>query len=274
MKPNLRRTHDLGEIVGYAYRVYLACFSVMFALALVTVPLRMLIGVIQDRVGADGAQVVQVVTLIPEALINVVATAAVVHAWHEYSGGTRPQFGTSLDAAIERLGALLGTALLAGYRTLLSVLAVPFLAIYWLFRRDATIDGQRNWWFAVVPFALTVYLAVRWVFVAQTVMIDGKRGWPALDESARLVRGEWWRSLGILLVVALIQLGPVLVGTTASLLPALIGATIAALIFALVLPFYAGAQTLLYYDLKTKKEAYAGPEGVAAAEQDGPGQGT
>jgi hypothetical protein len=41
-----------------------------------------------------------------------------------------------------------------------------------------------------------VYLAVLWYFVAQAVVIDGRRGPAALARSGELVRGNWWRALG------------------------------------------------------------------------------
>ena len=49
MNGELRGTHDLGEIIGLSYRVYARCFVPLFAIALVTVPLRMLTGIAQDR---------------------------------------------------------------------------------------------------------------------------------------------------------------------------------------------------------------------------------
>jgi hypothetical protein len=49
-----------------------------------------------------------------------------------------------------------------------------------------------------------VYIAVSWYFVAQAVVIDGRRGFAGLARSGELVRGNWWRALsaGLLFNVA------------------------------------------------------------------------
>ncbi len=250
----LRGRHDLGQIVGFAYRVYARNFAVLFGLALLTVPVRVLQGVIEDRL--DGvAQSLAGLLALPEALVGLIASGAIVFAVHEISGGTQPEFMRDLDAAFERIGPLILTTLLAGALAIVAIFAAPLLAVYWLFQSDATIDGKRNWWLAIVPGLLAIYLGVRWVFVPQTVMLEDKRNWAALDRSADLVRGNWWRTLGILFVIGLIQAGPIIIASASGVLSPLLSAAIISAAFALVLPFYAAAQTLLYYDLKSRKDA-------------------
>ena len=171
----LRGRHDLGEIVGYAYRVYARNAPVLFALALLTVPMRLLQGVAVDRVSSQDARDTVGLLQIPATFIVLIASAAIVHAVHDFTGGTRPEFTRSLDATLERVGALFKTTLLGAMLAVLAIVAAPLLSIYWLRNRDATIDGERNWWLAIVPGVLTIYLVVRWVFVPQVVMIEGKR---------------------------------------------------------------------------------------------------
>jgi hypothetical protein len=215
----------------------------------------MLIAVANRQI-EDDAIAVTVTNLlqIPAALIALVAAAALVHAVHEITGGTRPQPGNSLDEGLSRFWALFTTGLAAGMLTLAALFAFPFLAVYWLLKRDATIDGRREWWMVLVPGALAIYLALRWGFLAQAVVIEGVRGWDARDASADAVRGNWWRTLGILIVVALIQLGPITLASASALGPPLLEGTVTALVGALVLPFAVAAQTLLYYDLKARKD--------------------
>ena len=57
----------------------------------------------------------------------------------------KPEFGRSLDAVLARVGPLISTALLAAVIAVGSIIAAPFLALYWLGNREATIDGERNW---------------------------------------------------------------------------------------------------------------------------------
>jgi hypothetical protein len=142
---------------------------------------------------------------------------------------------------------------------LASLLAFPFLAAWWLVRRDATIDGRRHWWLVLVPGLLTVYLAVRWAFSQQAVVLARRRNWAGLDTSADTVRGDWWKTLGTLLTVGLLQAGPVVLATASALAHPLVEATVTALVSALVLPFFVAAQTLLWYDLRSRKALDASP---------------
>src|SRR2546430_16884987 len=41
-----------------------------------------------------------------------------------------------------------------------------------------------------------IWLFVRWAFVPQAVVLDGRRGVAALQRSAELVTGSWWRGFG------------------------------------------------------------------------------
>ncbi|MEK7692964.1 MAG: hypothetical protein AAB349_02110 [Chloroflexota bacterium] len=273
MNADLRGRHDLGEIVGYAYRLYARNFTPLFLIAAVTIPLQLLIGVIQQGSSGDEAQVAASLLNIPAAIVGLIASAALIFAVHDATGGTAPDFSRSLDAAFERFGAVFKTSLLAGILAILALGAAPALAIYWLVKRDAAVDGQRNWWFALVPGVLAVYLIVRWAFIQQSVMIEARRNWAALDESAAIVRGSWWRTVGVLLVVALIQLGPLMMSSAATLLPPLASAAITSIVFALVIPFPVTAQTLLYYDLKARKQPDVSADRLPAAEQDVPRQG-
>jgi len=253
----LRGTHDLGEIVGYSYRLYGAHFLALFALALLTVPLQLLTGVIAQNSDSDGAQLLASVLQIPGAFVSLVVAAALASEVHAITGGERAAFNRGLDAAFERFGALLSTALLLVGLVFASVLAGPFLAVYWVFNKQATIDGRRDWYLAIIPLALLVYLAIRWAFNTQAVMIAGKQNWAALDDSAEAVRGSWWRVLGIVLVVGLIVLGPTMLAQLAAELPPLAAASIIGGASALVLPFAMVAQTLLYYDLKARNTPVA-----------------
>jgi hypothetical protein len=251
----LRGPHDLGEIVGYAYRLYLRDFVPLFLLALLTAPLQLLSGVISQRSDSAAAQVAAQYLLIPQLFVSLIVAGALIHATHVSTGGERASFSASLDAAFERFGAIVRTGLLLFGLVLASVLAGPFLGIYWLFNEQATIDGRRDWWLAWVPFVLAAYLAVRWGLQGQAVMIDRKERWVALDESADLVRGQWWRVLGIMLVVSLIVVGPTALAGAAEVLPPLASSAIISGVSALVTPFAVIAQTLLYYDLKSRRPA-------------------
>ncbi len=256
--------YELDEIVGYSYKVYLRDFAAFFSLALLTAPLQMLMGVLSQTFKSEAAASAISLLQFPQLFVSLVVAAGLVHEIHRGTGGERPSVTGGLDAAFERFGAVFKTTLLIFAMAFLAFFAAPFLAIYWLFNKDATIDGKRNWWLAIVPFALLMYLSIRWAFSTQAVMIQGKNNWAALDDSAAAVRGMWWRTFGIMLVVALIVIGPSMLAQLATFLPPLAAASIIAAVSALVLPFAIIAQTLLYYDLTTR-QALAAANAVESA---------
>jgi len=253
---DLRAPHDAGEIIGYAYRVYLRHFGAMFGLGLTTVPLQMLAAVVQDRAGGtDGGTLGVGALQVASVLVILLAVGALIFAVNDVASEQRADFGRSLDAAFERYTALLATNLLGGVLAFLSVLAIP----YFLVRRrfDAACS---------IP-----YFVVRWTFGAQAVMVEGKRHWAALDASAAIVKGRWWRTLGILLLVGMIALGPSILAAGAQALPPIAAATISSGVSALVLPFVVGAQTLLYFDSRARTlqaAAAAMPVGGAPEEEE------
>jgi hypothetical protein len=115
-----------------------------------------------------------------------------------------------------------------------------------------------------------VVLALYWSFVVQVIMVEGVTIKRALRRSFELVRGSWWRVFGVTVVLLLVVLGLrivlsipfaiVLQGLSIDQASALgggvliSGATISSII---ALPVLFIFSTLLYYDLRVRKEKYS-----------------
>ncbi len=104
-----------------------------------------------------------------------------------------------------------------------------------------------------------VYLAVRWFFVPQTVVIDGAHGPAALTRSGEVVQGFWWRTFGLVIVVNLAVALPGLIlsapftaiaDSTDRAVWSLAGTIVAESVAA---PFAALFSTFLYYDLLARR---------------------
>jgi hypothetical protein len=110
----------------------------------------------------------------------------------------------------------------------------------------------------IIGWVTDVYLAVRWTFLEQAVLLDGARIPDAYVTSGRVVRGQWWRTLGIsgIVLAVAISLGPVvgvgLVLVTSLALPYV--NVISALFYMALIPFAAIALTLLYFDLQASAD--------------------
>jgi hypothetical protein len=113
-------------------------------------------------------------------------------------------------------------------------------------------------------FCAAVYLAVRWSLAVAAMMAEDVGPIRGLGRSWNLVSGQWWRTFGILLIVWIMQLIityglVILFGLIAALVTtgdfqlavAQVGGT---LLSALVSPIATIAITLLYFDLRVRKE--------------------
>jgi hypothetical protein len=109
-----------------------------------------------------------------------------------------------------------------------------------------------------IGLLLGIWLAARWAFIAQVVLLEDGSALGALRRSAQLVRGNWWRTASLLLfvIVVALLLGP-LVGT---LLLFVTNASfnfinlVSSLVYVVVLPYAAIASTYLYFDLRVAKQ--------------------
>jgi hypothetical protein len=113
-----------------------------------------------------------------------------------------------------------------------------------------------------------IYLWVSFAVCVPVLLTEGKRGTSAIWRSRDLVRGSWWRTLGVVLLGTLLVsvISGVLTGliaavtavgsSTGSLLWA-VGTVIAGTISkSITTPFTAAFLTVLYFDLRVRKEAF------------------
>lgn len=272
MTGNLRATRDLGEIIADAYRLYTSNVRAMFLIALVVAPWEVFATVIVRQIDdASQARTAGFYLLAPGALIALVATGGIMRAVRDVAEGVAPSAGSGIDAGLQKFWPSFVAGLISGLHIVASLVAAPLLAVYWLFNRTATIDGRRDWYFALIPLALTTYLFVRWTFVQNAVVIEDKRGWEAIDDSADAVRGQWWRAFGATFVIALFRLAPSAVASVSVFAPPLADGAFVALGSVIILPFVTAAQTLLYYDLKARNAHDLTTAGIDASKPDVPG---
>ena len=149
---------------------------------------------------------------------------ALIHIVSEQSLGKPIGIRKAYRFAWRRLGALVGA-------TILATLAVCGMAI--------TIIG--------IPVA--IYFGITWAFVLQTALLEGCGARTALSRSSALVKQNWWRVLGIMIVLTIII---VLINKLFGLIP--VAGGIIGII--LLTPVAVIGSTLLYYDLRRKKEGH------------------
>jgi hypothetical protein len=187
----------------------------------------------------NGAVGVNLTVSLLGALVTVIGTALCFKVAAAAYAGSRTSWRSSLAFAVPRLAPVVWATILGGLGVLLGFLAL------------------------IVP---GIWLLVSWSVFVPALLFEGLGPPRALGRSFELVRGRWWATLGALLVAALISgvaSGLVSTGFDALLstslgnhvfLAALIDATGGAVASAIGLPIQAVMVTVLYFDLRTRKE--------------------
>ena len=181
-------------------------------------------------------------------LANVAVNLAITYAVSEIYLGRKPTVGSAFAGGLGRFGSAAGLAILLG-------LAAGLMAV--------TIVG--------IPFA--IYFGVCWILSFQAFVLEGLGIRVAMSRSRALVRGNWWRVLGIAVLIGIIGIILALVigllggaldlvlffarssGFGLALLSVLsFMVNVAAEVFTTPI-WYCGA-VLLYYDLRVRKEGF------------------
>ena len=238
---DLQRPRDISALFGDSLSVLFRHAPVFIALsAAVTVPVHLVvegIGLEAFTAGYDDTLApaeTAVPTVVSFLVVSPLITAICIHALRSVATGGRPSARQSLLSGFEAFTPLFFAVLLAAVG-----IAVGLLAL-------------------IIP---GVYLAVRWFFVPQEVVVEGARGPGALARSGQVVRGFWWRTFGLVIVANLAATIPALLfaapfnaiaASTDRAVWAMVGTICAGTI---TTPFVALFSTFLWYDLRARRAA-------------------
>jgi hypothetical protein len=238
---DLDRGRDLGDLLRTTAALYRQNLGTVLAIAgAIVVTVDLIVGIGLNEIGSryrsslgPGAGTVQVLVslLVITPLINATAAQLVL----ELSRDRRPRAREVLQRGLD----VFAPALIAVVLYAVAVAAGMFVLV---------LPG--------------IYLLVLWYFATQSVTIDGRRGFAALQRSGELVGGAWFRVAGILLVVTAVgNVVPALaIGAAVDAAAKAADAQVVALAGTMLiqlfsLPFVALAAALLYFDLRARKAA-------------------
>jgi hypothetical protein len=238
----LDRPRDLNALLSDSFGLYRKHFWTFLAMAaVVVIPVHAIVlglGLGQFTGGYDStdapasAAVPAVVQLL---VVGPLVAVMALHAVQSIAAGEKPHAGRSIQAGLDAFAAVFWPVLIA----LLCELGVVI-----------TIIGP-------------LILLIRWYFVPQVVVLEGKRGTDALRASWELTRGFAWRAAGLIVVVrivyglagALITTPLAAVARSADSEAISLGATtLAEVLIEAPLAIFAA---LLYFDLRSRKAALA-----------------
>jgi len=252
--PRLRPL-SVGELLDAAFKLYRSRFGALTLCVLVAVvPLSILTTLVQASTsetafeldatatagGGSAAAAGQLVVLVLTVLMFGLASAACLRIVSGAYLGRDVTWQESLAFAGRRVGAIVGVLAI-----LTVLLIVAFVAL-------------------VLP---GIWLSVITVTTLPVLLVEGVGGFAAVRRSVSLVRGRWWPTFGTVLVAYVITTVLTLV------VAAIVGATILAdagnevlvaivltlanvLSYAVSLPILAAVATLVYFDLRVRKEGF------------------
>jgi hypothetical protein len=254
------RPLGVGEIVDAAIRVYRQKFATMVkAVAIVVVPVQVFNVLIRlslpsssSTTTTDSTGTVHIsgtalsTTLAATVLLLVVgvvsstlAQAACFKIVGDTYLGTPSDWKGSLRFGFSRFWRLLGLILLHGF-----LLLIGFAL-------------------CIVP---GIYFYAAWSVAIPVLLIEGTGGFRALSRSSDLVKGRWWPVAGTLLVANLLAsfvagvfsvvLVPLALNRGNENVIAVVGGITGAIGSVLTTPFVAAVVTVLYFDLRVRKEGF------------------
>jgi hypothetical protein len=237
----LRAKRSFGQLIRTARRLYGRNWRVLLPVAAFAIPivggtnlLASMLGGAHDVGGRSGLNLAlaDLVEGLARPVAQAVVAAIVIVVVRELVAGHRAGFRAAFGGVRERFWRVVAAQLLA-------TLGVILLAL--------TIVG--------IPWA--IWKLVGWRFVQQEVLFTDKSLREAFRGSSELVRGRWWHSVRAIVFFSLILAvaGPALtVALIFTALPLIWINLLGSLIFALLIPYVALGDTLLYLDLRVRHE--------------------
>jgi len=254
-QPRQLRQMTLSEVLNGAFSICRAHFGdLMKTVAVVLVPAQ-LIGLIVLLAAPDGTTDLLLGTTDPQdtvegesvlavlvfsglsSLASLLATAAAYRFTSDSYLGFEIGWRESISYALRKLHSIIWVLLLAGLG-----ITVGFLLL-------------------IVP---GVFIAIAWALAIPVLLSEDARGSKALGRSYRLVRGHWWKTFGTLIIAGII------VGLLQAALSAVVGLAVAdsdstsfeavlatllyLVLYLISIPFTTAVLTLIYFDLRARKE--------------------
>jgi len=208
--------------------------------------------------------------------LQPIAQAAMVHAVSETILGHETGFLKSFYAIQPKIGRLIAAYFL--YVIIITVVFSPFIVVVSMALIDiSSFASDRGMIIAVIAmllfppsFAFLMFLSIKYLFIPHAMVLDNTGVMDSLRRSFRLSTGYWWRVLGVYVVISfIVSIIASLLGGAVNLLdmglnyakaPVSVTVSVSGAILAtltlLISPVSHIATTLIYYDLRIRKEGF------------------
>ena len=267
----------VGALIDETFKVYRANFLTFIALMALPQVANVLSSIFFGW-GAAATVLIGFVLVLATIVLSIVATAAIAFGVARHYTRGRADFGESLSHAFQVAILLIAQAIVVTVVAIGLLLAGILLLVFGAIA--AGDDGGAmavafiifGILLAITGLAVVIWIGVHWFAAAYAVVIEGKGPIAGLGRSWNLVRGSWWRVLGISLLIALITIVAAIAiaipsgiiaglaltvgGAAESTAWTLSGSIAGAVASVLVTPFAYTAGVLLYFDLRVRNEGF------------------
>jgi hypothetical protein len=239
-------------------------------------PFASLTGLLYGMIGSFGLSLMYIIVFQP--LMEGALARAISQRYLDRDSGVGDAFGTALRRSPALIGARLLPALfgLLAYGVVIGIFALGmFLALGSAFTDNSSDNAVAGVLVILLGFGLIfvfaavgIFFVVRFLFTSQAIIVENQGPLQSLSRSWHLTRHVFWRTFGYLMIIWLLTgLLPGIVTTVFSsslnfflasqtILLLLISTIISAVIQVIITPFSMIAYTLMYYDLRVRKEGF------------------
>lgn len=278
--PTLRPL-SVADLIDEIFRLYRRNFALLFGLtAVIWLPASVLFSIGFASVGRASARLARtgavdldtgLAVLVVGAAIGFVTFPLLLGATTDATANRYLDRPATVGASL-RAGVRAFWRVIAGYVTIVFVgLAAAALLAVGAIVSGSALGGAGGVLVAVIlvlaAAVALVWIAVTWAFLPQAVIVEDAGVFQALRRSAHLVEGARWRVIGINVLLGLI--GAVLFSIPSAFLAlaleplplpgnasAAVAQVVAALAQAVYYPVQLGTMTLLYFDLRVRREGF------------------
>lgn len=175
---------NFTDILDGIFTVYRNHYHLLLGIAAVYLVLEFAVDLISTYFMKEDTSITTLLiiglSLTATIVISILVTGGLIYASAEVYLGREITPGAAFQQAFRRFWPYLGSSVL------------------WLLGAGGlclTVIG--------IPFGL--YFGIRWTFYSQAVLIEESKAWNGLGRSTELVKGSWWRVVGIVVAIYLIS---------------------------------------------------------------------
>lgn len=253
------RPRSATELVDAAFRLLRTCYTKLAALAAVALAPYIVLVLIVRVDPLDPARVLGAALL--QLLCLTIAEAAVVLAASEIYLEGALHGGSALATALRRVPVVIAAQLVRyffiGVLTMAAVFIPAMVAALAFSGARPVILGAA---IVVLAILLVVYAGLSTILTVPALLLERAGPVYAVQRSWRLVRGQWWHTFWAMCLAWIIYLAVFVVLSLAisMLMTAnpVVSRLLSAIVLAFAYPLIGVVTTLLYYDLRMRKEGF------------------